>query len=74
MLKTLVKVLAAGTVGFASIIGGYLVLSAEHRRLPAHMSDLMFITVTLTPIPIGMLIAWVVYRMLDSGWSAKPGR
>jgi hypothetical protein len=51
-----------------------MVLALQHRWLPEHMSDMEFILVTLTPIPIGLLIAWAVYRVLDSAWSTRPGR
>jgi len=64
MLKQLLKVSTAGTIGFLSIIGGYFVLPFD-LMVPVGSSDARFIAVLLLPVPIGGLIAWVVYRVLD---------
>ena len=65
MLKPFLKVLVAGTVGFFSIIAEYFVLGLYNRWLPVGASNTALIAVLLTPIPIGLLIAWAVYRVLD---------
>ena len=65
MLKTLLRVLVAGTVGFVSIIGGYFVLAVQATGL-SYGSDARFIAMTLMPIPIGLCIAWATYRGLES--------
>jgi hypothetical protein len=65
MLKPLLKILVAGTVGFLSIMAGYLVLGLHNGWLPVGVSNTTLIAVLLIPIPTGLLIAWAVYRGLD---------
>jgi hypothetical protein len=65
MPKTVLKLLAAGTIGFVSIIGGYGVLAVYGRWLPQGTSNATLIATLVLPIPIGLFIAWAVYRILD---------
>jgi hypothetical protein len=65
MLKPLLKILVAGTVGFLSIIGGYVLLAEHDGWLPTGVSNTTLIGTLVIPIPVGLFIAWVVYRVLD---------
>ena len=64
-LKPLLKTLVAGTAGFLSIMAGYFVLGLYNGWLPVGASNTALIAVLLIPIPIGLLIAWALYRGLD---------
>lgn len=65
MLKSFLKILVAGTVGFGSIIAVSFVLALHNDWLPVGASNTALIAVILLPIPIGLVIAWAVYRGLD---------
>ena len=65
MPKTVLKLLAAGTVGFLSILGAYGVLAVLGNRLPLGTSNATLIATMLLPIPIGLFIAWAAYRILE---------
>ena len=74
MLKSFLKILVAGTVGFCSILAGYLVLALNNSALPVDVSDTTVIAVMLMPIPIGLLIAWAVYRGLHRITGSNSGQ
>ena len=63
MLKQLFKVLVAGTAGFLTIIAGYFFLGLHPGSGP--ISNEKLIAQLLLPIPIGGIVAWAVYRILD---------
>ena len=60
---TLLKVALAGTIGFLTIIAGYLLLGLHPGSGP--ISNERLIALILLPIPVGGLVGWAVYRMLD---------
>lgn len=63
MLKRLLRVLLAGTIGFLVIIAGYFLLALYPGRGP--ISNERLVALILLPVPIGGLAAWAVYRMFD---------
>src|SRR5258707_872421 len=65
MLKPFLKVLVAGTIGFLSIMGGYLVLALLDDRLPVGVSNTTLIATMLIPTPIGLWVGWGGSRGLD---------
>ena len=65
MLKSLLKILVAGTVGFLSILGAGLMFALHPGWLPTPVSNTTLIAELLIPLPIGLLIAWGVYRGLE---------
>lgn len=69
MPKTVLKLLVAGTIGFVSFIGAYGVLPLYGQGLTQGTANTILIATLLMPIPIGLFIAWAVYRILDSIWT-----
>ena len=63
MLRGLLKVLLAGTIGFLTIIGGYFFLGLHPGSGP--ISNGKLVGLILLPIPIGGVVAWAVYRIID---------
>jgi hypothetical protein len=63
--KTVLKLLAAGAIGFVSIIGGYGVLAVYGKGLPPDPWNAILIASIVIPIPIGLFIAWAVYRIIS---------
>jgi hypothetical protein len=64
MLKGLLKTFVASAVGFLSIIGGYFVVGAlDHGHGP--ISNERLVGELLLPIPCGLIVAVLVYRILD---------
>jgi len=63
MLKRLLKVLLAGTIGFLTIIAGYFFLGLHPGSGP--ISNERLVALILLPIPVGGVAAWAVYRILD---------
>jgi hypothetical protein len=76
MLKPFLTILVAGTVGFVSILAGYWALVLHDGWLPAGVSNTALIAELWIPIPIGLSIAWAVYRGLDriTGTGSKHPR
>jgi hypothetical protein len=68
ILKTVLKLLTAGTLACVSILGAYGVLSVFGEWLPPDRWNATLMATLVIPIPVGLFIAWGIYRTLDRIW------
>jgi hypothetical protein len=63
LLKDALRLIVAGAIGVLSILATYLAL-ALHKS-SAVMSNGTLVALLLTPVAVGLIVAVVVYRLLE---------
>jgi hypothetical protein len=67
VVKDVVKLLAAGAIGSVGVLATYRLLDVYKVDIDVG-SDAAFLALLLWPFPVGLIVAVMVYRILNRLW------